>query len=84
MSKRKRQTFFAFQHFIINQELSGMKVCTDSVLFGAFINEIVFEKKIVLDIGKNFKRVQTRNWYRTFIYYDVSKNRRSSNRCNRM
>lgn len=52
MIKRKKQTFFAFQHFIINQELSGMKVCTDSVIFGAFINEIISEKKVILDIGK--------------------------------
>jgi tRNA1Val (adenine37-N6)-methyltransferase len=49
--KRIRQTFFAFQNFIIHQDKCGMKVCTDSVLFGAFINSHLKNKSHILDIG---------------------------------
>jgi tRNA1Val (adenine37-N6)-methyltransferase len=52
--KRQRATHFTFKHFTIHQDKCGMKVCTDSVIFGAFISQIL-EKienlKNLLDIG---------------------------------
>eukprot|EP01080_Neovahlkampfia_damariscottae_P010039 gene10039-2358_t len=54
--KRQRSTQFRFKQFVINQDKCGMKVCTDSVLFGAFITKILEkekERKVknLLDIG---------------------------------
>ena len=54
--KRQKSSKFTFKHFEINQDKCGMKVCTDSVLFGAFVTKILEkykEKKIenLLDIG---------------------------------
>jgi tRNA1Val (adenine37-N6)-methyltransferase len=52
--KRQRATHFTFKHFTIHQDKCGMKVCTDSVIFGAFVSQILekFEKmKNLLDIG---------------------------------
>lgn len=46
-------TFFKFKQFIVQQDTSAMKVCTDSCLFGAWVAEQFKNKDIqnVLDIG---------------------------------
>ena len=56
-----RNTFFQFKEFIVHQHKSGMKVCTDSCLFGAWIaDKIAFNSSSekeqgspskILDIG---------------------------------
>ncbi|MEO6818788.1 MAG: methyltransferase [Ginsengibacter sp.] len=50
-----KNSFFQFKQFIIHQERSSMKVCTDSCLFGAWIARILEDKQIqpttILDIG---------------------------------
>ena len=50
-----KNTYFQFKKFIIHQEKSSMKVCTDSCLFGAWVAKFVEEKQInpdtILDIG---------------------------------
>ncbi len=42
-------TYFRFKQFQVNQEKAGMKVCTDSCIFGAYIN--TGEVQNILDIG---------------------------------
>lgn len=46
-------TYFQFKQFLINQEKSGMKVTTDSCLFGAWIASQItsIEHSKILDIG---------------------------------
>ena len=46
-------TFFQFKNFIVHQEHTTMKVCTDACLFGAWAahDQALFNAKNVLDIG---------------------------------
>ncbi|MEO6948213.1 MAG: methyltransferase [Ginsengibacter sp.] len=50
-----KNSYFQFKQFIVRQEKSSMKVCTDSCLFGAWVAKILEEKQIapnmILDIG---------------------------------
>ena len=46
-------TFFQFKKFIVHQEHSAMKVCTDACLFGAWVakDEALVKTTTILDIG---------------------------------
>jgi tRNA1Val (adenine37-N6)-methyltransferase len=44
-------TYFQFKEFIIHQEQCGMKVCTDSCVFGAWAANFAGTKNRILDIG---------------------------------
>ena len=46
-------TFFQFKEFIVHQEHSAMKVCTDACLFGAWVakDEAIVLANTILDIG---------------------------------
>ena len=44
-------TFFQFKEFLIHQDQCGMKVCTDSCLFGAWSVNFLKHEKRILDIG---------------------------------
>lgn len=49
MANPQRKSIFQLQQFSLNQSLSGMKVCSDSLIFGALIP--VDRAKNILDIG---------------------------------
>jgi tRNA1Val (adenine37-N6)-methyltransferase len=44
-------TYFQFKEFVIHQENCGMKVCTDSCVFGAWAANRAKSKNRILDIG---------------------------------
>lgn len=44
-----RNTYFRFKQFLVNQDRCGMKVCTDSCIFGAYVD--VKDASQILDIG---------------------------------
>ncbi|WP_439881691.1 tRNA1(Val) (adenine(37)-N6)-methyltransferase [Pontibacter sp. MBLB2868] len=44
-----RNSYFQFKHFRVEQDKCAMKVCTDSCLFGAYVQ--VADARLILDIG---------------------------------
>ncbi len=48
---RPRNPYFSFKQFLIRQEHSAMKVCTDTCLFGALFSRWAREPQRILDIG---------------------------------
>ena len=50
-------TSFAFKQFVINQNLCAMKVGTDAVLLGAWVNPTT--SKSILDIGRTLEYMET-------------------------